>query len=49
MVSLNHLRKALEHLREAEEEADLGTRLMIRPLRQQLETLINRTERNEDD
>lgn len=42
--TLNLLRSALEKLEEAEENASLGTRMMIQPIREQLAKLIQRTE-----
>lgn len=47
-TTLSLLESALEKLRRAEENADLGTRMMIRPIREQLERLVNRTESIED-
>jgi hypothetical protein len=43
-MTLPNLRKALDHLERAEEEANLGTRLMIQPIREELANIIQRRE-----
>lgn len=49
MSVLEHLRSARSSLSEAQEEANMGTALMIRPIREKVEDLIERTERINDD
>lgn len=49
MKTLEHLRSSLDHLQKAHDSADLGTRMMIKPIREKLERLVERTERIEDD
>lgn len=49
MTVLNHLRKAADHLEQAQQEADLGSGLMIQPIREELLDLIERTDNINDD
>lgn len=47
-TTLNLLQTALKKLREAEDQAGIGTSMMIEPIRKQLERLVERTENIED-
>lgn len=49
MDTLDYLKSAREELKHAQESADLGTGLMIRPIRENLSALIKRVEKIEDD
>lgn len=49
MTVLEHLRSAKESLSDAQDEANMGTALMIRPIQEKVEDLIDRTERIDDD
>lgn len=48
MAVLEHLRSARNSLSEAQAEANVGTALMISPIRERVQNLIERTERLED-
>jgi len=49
MTVLSHLQEAYQHLTTAQEEAETGTSLMIRPIRENLQQLIAQTENIQQD
>lgn len=49
MTLLSHLNDALESLEDAQEEANMGTSLMLGSIINELERLTNRVERIQDE